>query len=116
MSTLELAPALACPAALHGAHTALVQPPLPAATFGTTPCLRIWQANIDLQHPVKHLFGGEERIRGAFGDGDALLGCCTLKTTLTLSLPDPKLPPAEVICKWLHFAHTPRAGNIPFYS
>lgn len=61
MSTLELAPALACPAALHGAHTELLSsPPLPAATFGTTPCLGIWQANIDLLHPVKHLFGGEE--------------------------------------------------------
>lgn len=41
MSPLELAPALACPAALHGAQRALVQPPFPAATFSTTPCLGI---------------------------------------------------------------------------
>lgn len=116
MSTLELAPALACPAALHGAHTALVQPPFPAATFSTTPCLRIWQANIDLQHPVKHLFGGEEWLCGAFGNRDTLLGCCTFKTTLTPSLPNPKLPLAEVICKWLHFAYAPCARNILFYS
>lgn len=57
VSTLELAPALARPMALHGAQPLAQPSDPPRATFSTTPCLRIWQANIDLQHPVKHLFG-----------------------------------------------------------
>lgn len=61
MSTLELAPALAQPIALCGANAAScpAHPSYPpAATFGTSPYLKIWQANIDIQHPIKHLFGG----------------------------------------------------------
>lgn len=42
-------------------HSLLPSPPThrerPSAP---PPCLGIWQANIDLQHPVKHLFGAEE--------------------------------------------------------
>lgn len=69
-----------------GTASCPAQPSYPP-TFSTTPYLGIWQANIDLQHPVKHLFGGR---RGSLcfirGWGDTLR-CCHCKATLTLSLP-----------------------------
>lgn len=54
-----------------GTASCPAQPSYPP-TFSTTSYFRIWQANIDLQHPVKHLFGAGEGACGVFGDGETL--------------------------------------------